>query len=404
MTPLASTAARPRELFGRAALGVAAADIALMFMGSTLVTPLYGLYASEFGFSEVTLTLVYAAYVVGNLAALFFLGRLSDQIGRRRVTLPAIGIAGVATLVFLFAAGTAWLFVGRALSGLAIGLASGTGAAWIAELTEGGDKGRASAVATIANFVGIATGPLLAGVLAQYAAAPLRLSYVVYLALLAVLAFLVSRTRETVRARPAREASLRPRIGVPREIRVRFVSPAATAFATFALIGFYAALLPSVLRRDLGEPNLAVAGAIVGELFAVAAVAVYATRRLASRAAVLAGAALLVPSAAMLVAAQALASLPLLVAGTALCGVAAAPGYRGSLQVVNEIAPPEKRAEVLSSYLVACYAGNSVPVVGVGVLGAAYGPLAATATLACAVALLAILALAAEQRRRATAL
>ena len=62
-------------------------------MGSTLLTPLYLIYRRMFGFSEVTLTLIYAVYVVGNLAALFFFGRLSDQIGRRRTSLPAIALA-----------------------------------------------------------------------------------------------------------------------------------------------------------------------------------------------------------------------------------------------------------------------------------------------------------------------
>ena len=102
-----------------------------MFMGSTLVTPLYVLYQNEFGFSELVLTLVFAAYALGNIASLFLLGRISDQIGRRRTTLPAIAVAMLATVVFLFAAGTAWLFAGRFLSGLAIGMASGAATAWV---------------------------------------------------------------------------------------------------------------------------------------------------------------------------------------------------------------------------------------------------------------------------------
>ena len=72
-----------------------------MFMGSTLLTPLYVIYQRAFGFTEITLTLVYAVYVVGNLAALFFFGRLSDQVGRRRVNLSAILLGATATLLFL---------------------------------------------------------------------------------------------------------------------------------------------------------------------------------------------------------------------------------------------------------------------------------------------------------------
>lgn len=171
--------AEQRAHAGSRAAWVAGLLIGVMFMGSTLLTPLYLLYQRAFGFSEITLTLVYAIYVVGNVGALFVFGRLSDQIGRRRTSLGAMALAGIATLVFLFARATAWLFAVRTLSGLAIGIASGTATAWIAELVRGGDKERASALATTANFIGIGVGPLLAGIFAQAAPAPLRVSWLV---------------------------------------------------------------------------------------------------------------------------------------------------------------------------------------------------------------------------------
>src|SRR5437016_4425454 len=91
---------KPHELTGNGAVFAISAAIAVMFMGSTLVTPLYVLYQREFGFSELTLTLIYAAYVVGNLGALLFFGRLSDLIGRRRTTLPAMAAAAVSMILF----------------------------------------------------------------------------------------------------------------------------------------------------------------------------------------------------------------------------------------------------------------------------------------------------------------
>jgi MFS family permease len=156
---------------------IVAGGLAVMAAGSTLLTPLYGVYRRAFGFSELTLTLVYSVYVIGNLVALVFLGRLSDQIGRRWATLPAMAVAATSSAVYLAASSTGWLFAGRALSGLAIGVALGTATAWLAELDRGGGQARASAVAAIGNLVGIALGPLVAGPLAQYAPAPLRLSH-----------------------------------------------------------------------------------------------------------------------------------------------------------------------------------------------------------------------------------
>jgi MFS family permease len=373
---------------------MAAALVAGTFVGTTLVTPLYDLYRREFGFDEITLTLIYAVYVVGNLLALAFFGRLSDQIGRRRTALPAIGIGMLATLVFLFATDIAWLFAARVISGFAIGIASGTGTAWIAELYGGRDRARASLLASCANMVGLSVGALLAGLLAQYAPWPLRLVFVVYLAMLLALMWLVSTVEETVRhPRAFKEAELGFRVGVPRSIAAQFIAPAATGFGGFALFGFYAALAPSILEQDLHQQNRAVGGGVVFELCIVSTLTLVATRRLSSRAAMIAGLVLLIPSLALLVVAQAGASMPLLLAGTALGGAAAALGYRGSLQVVNEIAPGERRAEVISSYLLCCYVGNAVPVIGVAVISQLATPVIASMAFAATIALFAVVAL-----------
>lgn len=65
-------AATNPDIQGKAAIPLVATGLGLMFMGSTLLTPLYLLYQRASGFSEITLTLIYAVYVVGNLAALFW--------------------------------------------------------------------------------------------------------------------------------------------------------------------------------------------------------------------------------------------------------------------------------------------------------------------------------------------
>lgn len=367
--------------------------IAVVFMGSTLLTPLYALYRKSFGFSEIILTLIYAAYVIGNLAAFLFFGRLSDRIGRRRTAVPALWLSVGATLLFLFAGGTAWLFAGRILSGFAIGLTASSGTAWLAEAD--GDKAHAAMLATMGNFAGLAAGPLIAGFLAQYAPWPQQLPYVLYLTLLGLTLLLVARVRETV-ARPADSLtglSFAPRLGIPAGIRVQFISPAATAFATFAFIGFYAALAPTLIADSLHERNAAVGGAVVAELFLIAMLSVAVTAKWTSRTAMLGGLALLLPSLALLVLAQADASMPLLLAGTALSGVAAALGYRGSLQVVNEVTPQDRRSEVVSAYMVVCFFGNSLPVIGVGVLSAAATQVTALRTFTLVTGLIAVAAL-----------
>ena len=375
---------------GLVALTFVAVALAVMFVGAILPTPLYPLYQRAFGFSGITLTLIYAVYVLGNLVALLFFGRLADQVGRRSAMLPAIGIGIASTLIFAAAAGSPWLFAARALSGFSTGLAAGAATAWIADLYTGRGNGTAARIAASANFFGCAAGPLFGGLLAQFAPWPLRLPYLVYLVLLSAVAVAIVFVPETV-TNPKRfgEAALRPRLGVPRPIWLQFVSPAVSGFATFSLIGFYAALIPNLLGESLHQSAPTVAGAIVCEVFGIAAVTILSTAWLASRAAMFSALALLVPAAWLLVGAELTRSLPLLLVAAALCGVAGGLGYRGSLEVINRIAPADQRSEVVSSFLIALFAGNSLPVIGIGVLSAVASAIVADVTFAVVITALA---------------
>jgi len=374
------------------------AMIGVMFMGSTIVTPLYALYAEHFGFSAVVLTLIYAAYVIGNLTSLFFFGGVSDRAGRRRIVLRAMILGAVSTGIFFFATSPPWLFVARAVSGFSIGLAAGAGTAWIAELDSAADKTRAAFVVVIGNFAGVALGPLISGLLVEYAPWPLHLPFAIYVVIVAVTAVFIMRSPETVN-HDAKTSSTghRASISIPHSIRARFVAPAVTAFTMFALYGFYFSLAPSVLADSLHQSNRAVAGAVVFELGLSSTVTIMLTRRLASRTCMRLALVLLIPSLILLIVAQAKGSMPLLLLGTTMSGISGALGYRGSLQVVNQIAPAEQRAGVSSAYFLTCFIGNSLPVIGVAILARTFNSLVADGVFAVALGLLALGALALSQ-------
>ena len=388
--PALTVTAVHRQRGNFVALAIVAVALAVMFVGAIMPTPLYPLYQRAFGFSRITLTLIYAVYVLGNLVALLLFGRLADQVGRRSASLPAIGIGIASAIAFAAATDTAWLFAAWALSGFSTGLAAGAATAWIAELYTGRRNGTAARIAASANFFGCAAGPLFGGLLAQFAPWPLRLPFLFYLVLLGAVAVAILFVPETV-TNPKRfgEASLRPRLGVPRSIRLQFVSPAVSGFATFSLIGFYAALIPNLLAESLHQPAPTVAGAVVCEVFGIAAITILSTAWLGSQAAMFGALALLLPAVWLLVGAELARSMPLLLGAAALCGVAGGLGYRGSLEVINRIAPADRRSEVVSSYLIALFAGNSIPVIGIGVLSATASAIVAHVTFAAVITVLA---------------
>src|SRR5262245_29868628 len=113
---------------------LAAGVIALGLYASLTPSPLYRSYSVLWHFSALTLTLIYATYAFGVLAALLLAGRVSDDVGRRPVLLVALtGLAG-ATVLFLFADSAAWLFVARGLQGVATGVALSAAGATLLDL------------------------------------------------------------------------------------------------------------------------------------------------------------------------------------------------------------------------------------------------------------------------------
>jgi MFS family permease len=349
---------------------VAVVGLGALYVGSTLPTPLYSVYGREFGLSELTVSAIYASYVIGNLTVLFAFGRISDQIGRRPVTLVAFAVLLISALCFLLATNTAWLFVARVLNGLAAGLGAGALTAWIRELDSHTAKARAASLASAGNFAGLSAGALLSGLLAEYGPWPLRTPYVIYLVVLVVMIILIRVAPEGVKrvVRDPGRLSLQPRIGVPRNIRLAFIAPAAMAFTSFALTGFYAALAPGLLTRTLDQHNLAVVGVVVALFFGIGAATAAATGKLGSRKAMLVSTVALLIGLALLIAAEHARSMILLIISTIISAAATGIGYRSSLQIVNDIAPAAHRAELLSSYLFVCYTANSVPVLGMGLL------------------------------------
>ncbi|MDJ0383637.1 MFS transporter [Streptomyces sp. G-G2] len=346
----------------------AAAVFAVGMMGTTLPTPLYGIYREEIGFSTFVVTVVFAVYALGVLAVLLLAGDYSDRVGRRPVLLAALGIAAASAVCFLCENGLPLLFSGRLLSGFSAGLLSGTATAAVLELAPPDRRARAAFAATAANMGGLGCGPLLSGLLAEYAPHPLALPFLAHLALLVPAAVVVLLLPETVE-HPDPRARPRPQgVRVPPEARAAFALCAPAAFAGFALLGLFTAVAPTFLAQTLGVTNHAASGAVVFSVFLASTVGQLAAGRLEASRALPRGRLLLVAGLALVAASLAAESLPLLVAGAAVAGIGQGMAFRAAVATVSAAAPAEQRGATISTLFVVAYCGISLPVVGIGAL------------------------------------
>jgi MFS family permease len=387
LDPSAAVAGPARRRTSPVAFWLVAYAFAVTMLGTTLPTPIYVIYQAQWQFSTSLITLIFAVYALGVLAALLAAGRSSDQVGRRPVLATAIGLSIVSAVTFILAPDVGWLFVGRVLSGLSAGLMTGTATAALTETAGPGSGRRASLVSTTANMGGLGLGPLLAGLLAQYAPEPTVLPFVVQLGLVAIAGVGLLAVPETVRERSP--LSLRFRgLGIPAAGRAEFIAAGCAGLAAFALLGLFSSLVPTFLSGTLHDTSHAVAGAVVFLAFGIGAVTQLAGSRLPSRPVILAGLAIFLAALALIVAGLSAASMPIFLAGTVVSGVAVGAVFMGSLAVANRLAPAESRGQVISTFFVFAYVGLTVPVIAVGFGSQAFGSF--RATLGCAIVLAAV--------------
>lgn len=348
----------------------------VIMVGTTLPTALYGIYQERWHFSSGIVTLIYAVYAGGVLAALLLAGRASDQVGRRPVLWVAAGMSLLSTVVFITAPALGWLFPARVLSGFSAGLTTGTATAALADLAGPANARKASMVATAVNLGGLGLGPLVAGLFAQYGPDPTTLVFETYLAPVALAAALLLLVPETVTAR--RPLRLRfAGFGIPEGARSRFVAAGLAVFAALSLLGLFTALAPTFLSSVLHQHNIAANSAIVTLMFACATLTQLG---LASRPPSLSmrlGLGTFPVGLALIVIALWQASLAILLVGTVVGGAAIGGAFIGSLRLAQHLAPPDKRGQVVSTYFIFGYVGLTIPVIAVGFSSEHIGILAA---------------------------
>ena len=365
--------------------------------GTTLPTPLYVIYQAQWHFSPALVTVIFAVYAAGVLAALLLAGRASDQAGRKPVLAAALGCSTLSTVVFILAPDVGVLLAARILSGLSAGLMTGTATATLTELIPASAGRRASLVATAVNMGGLGLGPLIAGLLAQYAPHPTVLVFAVYLAVLAAAGLCLFLVPETVS--PRRRPVLRfAGLGLPERGRGEFVAAGVAGFAAFSLLGLFSALAPTFLGNVLHQSSHAVQGAVVFLLLAVGTLTQVLLSRFSSRRVVMAGLGLFLVALALIVSALAQASMALFLAGTVAGGVAVGAVFLGSLATANRLAPPGRRAQTVSTFFVLCYTGLIIPVVGVGVASVYVSDFAAVLALSLLLAALSAFCMASIRR------
>lgn len=390
----------PVDLTERAARGPfrfagAAAVLAILIVGTNMPSSLYSVYEQKFGFSPLTVTMIVSVYVAVLVPSLLIFGPLADSGGTTLILLSSFSAALVASALFAAAHATWWLFAARAAQGLAVGTASAPLTVALVRTEPRGNRARASLLGTLMTTGGAGLGPVVAGGLAQYGPAPLRLCYLVEFGLL-VAALLIVATLPGVRSGGRAGGIRRPR--VPAEIRGAFLIAAAASFLAWAVAYIVLALVPSYVEAALHSHNLLLGGTTAGGLLLCSAVVQAGLAGWLPGRSLAVGLVLLAGGLAGLIAAGAAASPPLLLATIAVTGAGHGLAFMGALRRVNDIAPPAEHAGVAAAFYVITYLGGGGPVIVVGLLATHMSLVHAVQIAAAVIAAACVLTLVAHRR------
>ena len=331
--------------------------------GTNVPTPLLLVYQERLDLSPEVLTAVFGFYAAGLVPALFLAGPLSDRLGRRRVALPGIALSALASLAFAAAGGSvALLFGARFLQGVVSGVVFSVVSAWVGELSLASGEGAGGRRAAFAMTAGFSLGPLVSGLLGQYAPAPTVLPYLVHVAVTCVGLALATRLPETVdfvasgirrTAGFAREPLFPPGDGA---LVVTVLAPVAVGVYAFPTTVVSA--LP--LLGDLPASGVAVTGVVAGATLGAGTLVAGLQRRLGPWTAVV-GALLGTAGFGAAAAFVATDGLPWLVAATPLLGAGGGLCLAAGLTLTGRLASPTRRGALTSLFLACAYVGFAAP-------------------------------------------
>jgi len=343
-------------------------------------------FASSEGLSHQALDGAFGIYAVGLLPALLFGGSLSDRLGRRPLLLSGAAVAGLGNLSLLCEHDQAGIFIGRLIVGAGVGVAMSAGTAWSADI--GGGSG--SVLAGVSLSAGFGCGPLVSGLLAQFADSATYVPFIVTIALSAtavVVGVLLARVPDDAASRyqPIETDKERAEHGGNAIAALSSALPMALWVFSCATVTIVT-LAERMQYRFSGPWVPGVAAAVT--LTAGVGIQMVARRRGWRRSAGIVGAAVAALGFGAVVAVGETPSLAVFLLIAVVLGIAYGLCLREGLIDIETMSPPRLRGTLTGVFYVVTYLGFGLPVLLVAIKPAvgAVTPMLVLAALAATAA------------------
>lgn len=364
-------------------------------MGTALISPLYALYQEAWQLKTSEVSLIYVVYMAGALCGLLFLGRLPDRLGFRPVMQAGLLLVLLGTLITLLAWDLWSLNAGRFVVGVASSMLTTSATLGLGKLIPDRLRSRLAMITGIVIALGFGLGPLVGGILGQWAPYPLLTTYLPTLLLGAVVWVIFMRLDIPAGGRSATSAPFRWRDVAPKMTwpvasdSLAFVLTSCLAFLSFAVFGLYASLSPLFLDKLIPWHGPVVSGTAIAAILFGSAFTQILCGRIPPHWCGFWGLLLLAVSNALLLVNLATSSATVFALGVTLTAMGHGMCQMTGIGMVNRIATTDTRAGLFSSYLVVGYVGTMVPMMGMGWIADHWGMEAALYTFCSGVIVIA---------------
>lgn len=144
-------------------------SIFVAMLGIGVIAPVMPLYAAQYGAAGFSLGLIYAMFSVSRMLFMPMVGNLSDKSDRKRFIASGLLIYAISSLGYIWADSITELIWVRFLHGFGSAMVIPIAAAYIGDMSAKGREGRMMGSFQAALFAGFGFGPLLGGVVHQWA-------------------------------------------------------------------------------------------------------------------------------------------------------------------------------------------------------------------------------------------
>ncbi len=361
MSPLTIYTPRHQAGFAIASLGMG-----LMMASASAPSPFYPVLQQQMGFSNLTMTGIFAVYAIVLLCTLLIGGSSSDHLGRRPVLSAAFVLLAVSAMTFLEATSASGLLLARALQGVACAFLLSTLSATVVDLEPPDRPGVAAVYNSVIPLGGLAAGALASGLVMQQAQAPKIDVFGAVTVISLILSGMVWLMPETSPRHEGLLQALRPRLGLPARTKAAFWGSAPAIVAGWATGGLYLSLGAPIMAVTFGIHNFLVQTLVVALLSGMGAVACFAARGYTPRQIMLYGSTALALGTALSLLGIALQSLQVYLIALAGAGTGFGTCFYGAMRTIVPLSTADERGELFASIFTLSYIAFGLPTILAG--------------------------------------